>query len=668
MKRYRYFLDGNELADDPIGWDKIRPKLHFVPELNARLLKIEAELTFHGDGFAYLLSQYDTLGHCGLVNIEIQELNNNLQTYRVIHMGYIFISQISIDRKEMLIKTQVEDNSFYARINNNKSIAAFPFATLSKNNVTITKAPFSYVHYVMPVDCSINPILLLHQDSDGVYYDNAHYKVFDLFRYLVDFMTDGLMDFASTLFDTGGDYEGLMLTCGEVVRLQSTGTTETAFKDNFQRLSFAKLFSEINKKLHIGMWIEVSAGRPVLRIERDSYFRQSNILHTCSNIDKVTETFEIEKLYAKIKLGSSVIDNASSLSFPEDITFLGFKEEEFIILSECNLDNTLDLATEFIISSNVIEDMAVNGASSYNKNFVLVMTEPYYGDWITKTGNVFGDPTPCQYNLDLTNVNVTQSWLDGIPNSMVNYFGSPVDLFKAQPTLNLLLLQVFTSTQTTAPIQYNDDSSAGFFDTNGDYDAVTDFDFTSPVNGFYSFRIYSILQLAGAKIIGMIFTVKVEVYDAGGFSGGNLISTTEHTEVFDVQTLYHYFNWFTPAIYMQAGYRAIVKMVMTNPAPISPFIQLSASLRPGSYWQCIGSQQGGVVQGIDPSDYPVINHEFEQELTADEFDNIVADSRGLISCTTHRNYAFQAWIKELEYERATGNAKFKLYSTKRLNA
>jgi len=675
MKRYRYFLDSTELADDPIGWDKFKQKIHLVPELNARLLRIDVDLVFHGDGFAYLLTQKNTLGHCGLVTIEIQELNNDLQTYRVVHNGYIFISDMSIDRKEMLVKTSIEDNSFYARINNNKSIDTFPWATLSKNQVTITKAPFNYVHYVNPADCSVFPVLLIHQDADGIYYDNAHYRVYDLFRYLVDFVGDGLIDFESTLFDTGGDYAGLMWTVGEVLRLNSTGTTEDAFKANFPKLSFLKLFTEINKKVHLGMRIEITAGRPVLRIERDSYFRQSNTIHTCDNIDKVTESTAKQKLYSKIKLGSTITDDAASLSFPEGITFLGFKEEDFIILGECNLDRELNLVSEVIISSNIIEDMVVNGAVSYKSTPVLVMTEPYYGDWIAKTGNVFGDPTPCQYNLDLTNVAVTQNWIDGIPNSMAQYLASPVDLFKAQNTAVHNLLLNTQSSITYVPVAYNDDTSAGFFDVNGQYDAVTDFDFTSAADGSYSFRIYTKTVsyspnplFADSKDIQV--DVKVRVYDAGGLAGGNLISETTSTENFSFTSYSNNnFNWYTPAIYMQNTYRAVIAITVTNNSwiPTDPSTHAFVLLETGSYWQCIGSQQGGIVQGIDPADYPINLHEFVQELTPDKFDAINADSRGLIDCTTHNNYAFSGWIEELEFDRAKGMAKFKLYSTQNIN-
>lgn len=669
MKRYRCLLDGNILNDDPIGWDKFKQRIHTVPELNARLLKIDVSLIFHGDGFDYLLTQYNTLGHCGLVDFEWQELNNDLQTYRRVHTGYIFISDISIDRKEMQISSQVEDNSFYARINNNKNIETFVWGERTKNNVVIPEAVASTVTYVDP-DC------VTTYTSPQF----AHYRVFDLFTYLVSFCTDANVDFVSDLFDVGGDFDGLMVTCGAAIRLTPLGLQEVSFQANFQKLSFQKLFTEVNKKIHIGMRIEVSGGRPRVRIERDSYFRQTTVMHTCANIDRVTESIEKEKLYAKIKLGSTKTDNALSLSFPEDITLLGFKQEEFIILGECNLDKELNLVSDFIVSSNIIEDCLLNAATSYDTDFFFVMTEPLYANYITKMGNVFGDPSPCQYNLDLTNVNVTQNWLSGIPNSMAQYFGDPLDLFKAQTTIVRPLLPFASSVATQEPIVYNDDSSTGFFDVNGDYNAVAFFDFTSPVSGSYSFRVKSFINMqksaqaiAAQTPIQVSVTAKVQVYDSGGFLGGNLISSTS-VELFNVTlgpTASSGFatpDWFTPAIFMQTGYRADIRIDSVNLSwngNVDHAIKID--LNPGSFWQCIGSQQGGIVQGIDLADYPVIQHEFEQELTPDEFDAINADSRGLVSCTTHRDYRFQAWLKELEFDRANGMAKFKLYSTKNLN-
>lgn len=661
MKRYRYFLDSIMLNNSPRGWDKLKQKIHFVPELNARLLKIDVDLAFHGDGFRYLLQQYNTLGHCGLVNIEIQERNNDLQTYRVVHIGYIFLSGIGIDRKEMLISCPIEDNSFYARINNNKSIETFVWAEKSKNNIQIPGALASLITFTNPLNCLPSYTLSL---------TFGFYRVFDLFTYLVDFVGDGLIDFESSLFDVGGDFEGLIVTCGYAVRLATGGLQEDPFKENFQKLSFLKLFQEVNKKIHIGMRIETSAGRPVLRIERDSYFRQTNIMHTCANIDRVTESIAVDQLYSKIKLGSTVTDNAASLSFPEDITFLGFKEEEFIVLGECNIDRELNLVSDFVISSNIIEDCIINGATSYDTNFFFVMTEPIYGFYVTKTGNVFGDALPCQFNLDLTNVNVTQNWVDGIPNSMAQYIADPTDLFKAQRTPTLTLLDFSAASNTTAPIPYNDDSSPGFFDTNGDYDAVTDFDFTSPADGSYSFRVLSMfrsfMQGAPSSGVDITATITVSVFDPINPVSQTSTTTTWFQPRFG--TINTTFNWYTPAVYIQSGYRAHIEINILNTGWINVFSSaVKVDLMAGSFWQCIGSQQGGIVQGIDPANYPVIGHEYEQELTPDEFDAINADSRGLIDCTTHRDYAFQAWLKELEFDRAKGMAKFKLYSTKNLN-
>lgn len=656
MKKYRYFLDGTLLADDPIGWDNFKPKLQRIKEFNALLLTIDATFDFFGDGFSYLLNQINTSGHCGFIDLEVQELNDNQQTYRVVHKGNIRLSQCEIDRQQMKIKAPAEDNSFYARINNNKNIAAFPYVDRSKNDVTITACPFSYVHYTVPSDCSVNPIIIAAPFT----YTSAHFRAFDLFTYLISFMTDGRVDFQSTLLDTG-DYAGLMVTCGKVIRQITTGTTEISFKKDFQKISFQKLYAEVNKLKRLCMRVATISGRPTVIIEQASDLNQTNIMHTCSDIEKVTETIDVSQLYAILKLGSTKTENAASLSFPEDTTVLGFKEEELLLAGQCNLDSTLDLVNSFIISSNVTEDCLINGATAYDKDFFFVMTEPYYANWITKTGNIFGDPTPCQFNLDLTNDNKIQNWLSGIPSSLVQYLGTPVDArFRASDMIGVPPV-AFTTTATYSPVGFNDDSTAPNFDTSNTYSIALS-RFISPAAGTYNFHTRLFLQLRATLI----------------FSGSNAQATASFRRFDVTNTLIEEKIIYDQAVldaftqnltidgtryfFLNATDYVIVHLFLNN--NLNPFGH-TFTIPAGSFFECIATaSSGGEYQSIDPNDALILNHAFKKDLTPDAFDSILADPRGLIEGTTHNNYRFQGWIDEISYERVKGEATFKLYSSR----
>ena len=70
-------------------------------------------------------------------------------------------------------------------------------------------------------------------------------------------------------------------------------------------------------------------------------------------------------LYRAVSFGQGETDEDAYLSFPETIEFIGFKDEELPVVGESNVaDNTLDLKTTWISSSNVIEAMLVNGLGS----------------------------------------------------------------------------------------------------------------------------------------------------------------------------------------------------------------------------------------------------------------------------------------------------------------
>lgn len=282
VKRLRILFDGIEVVETPIGWQDIVSTIKRVKEINSLFITTDAPLTFRDDGYDYLMTKYNQSFTTSVI-VELQEYVAG--TYQKFFEGKIFLKSAVIDREQCTIQVDIEDNSFYAKIDNNKSIEVFPFAEQTKNAASY---PTDSAYYLAP--CAFEQIELFDPNdgtSIGVHsppYSSAAYTVFNLFEYLISFMTDNTMGFVSPLFGVGGNYEGLVVTCGIVLRQANpadTGTTEQDFKDNFPKISFQQLFTEVNKKIQIGMYVDYSYTKPTIVIDRAYNLRTNATMFLC---------------------------------------------------------------------------------------------------------------------------------------------------------------------------------------------------------------------------------------------------------------------------------------------------------------------------------------------------------------------------------------------------
>src|SRR4029078_12875721 len=101
-------------------------------------------------------------------------------------------------------------------------------------------------------------------------------------------------------------------------------------------------------------------------------------------------------------IGSSTVQNVTSLQFPEGIDWLGFKEEEYNVLGNCGSDTTLDLVSDYIISSNVIEDAIETPSNNYEGQFAFIECREYHTGvhLAIQTNNLTATP-PYYYNQGL---------------------------------------------------------------------------------------------------------------------------------------------------------------------------------------------------------------------------------------------------------------------------
>lgn len=656
VKRLRILFDGTEVVETPIGWQDIVSSIKRVKEINSLFITTDAQLTFKDDGYDYLMVKYNQ-SFTTSVLVELQEYVAG--TYQTFFQGKIFLKSAVIDREQCTIQVEIEDNSFYAKIDNNKSIEVFPFAEQTKNAASY---PTDTAYYLAPCDF-VQVHLFAPKDGTSITphsgtHTGASYPVFNLFEYLISFMTDNTMGFVSPLFGTGGNYEGLLVTCGKVLmQYQYEGTTEQDFKDNFPKISFQQLFTEVNKKIQIGMYVDYSYTIPTIVIDRAYNLRTDATMFRALNLLGLKERIDEEELFSSIRLGSTKTNNTvyasptTGLEFPEDISFVGFKEEQFIVLGECNIDRELDLVSDWVISSNMIEDQILNNMDGNENDLFFIMSDLAGATYTARQSNLMNQALtyPVFYNLDLNGAAVMDNYFGGVPVSIAQYLGNNDNTFKASRSTDVgPVFNIYTN------INCQNDSTGGNYDVNGNYNTGNG-RYTIPISGLYTFELFIRQWYIPLNTVGYDTFYYIEHYD----SLSNLIERRQ--------------CGYLPGIYgYSAGTYAQSFTTVAGDYLIATFKEAASFdnviVLTNTYFSCINAVDGGgPYKTFEPEDYPVVLHEWEYPLTYADFKALATTQTGQIEFARHNEYHYSGWIDTVKYKRFSDEkAQFITFRSKRL--
>jgi len=625
---YKFYLDDALLSTEPNGWSDINYMIKFDKEIHGRLITIDADLTFYGDGYDYIVNKLYTDGFCSTINLKILEACAD-SNYRLAHEGIIFLSQIQIDEKACGVLTKPSDNSFYSKISNNRGLNVLPWVEQSKNGVEIEPAELEKIGFFNPVDGVYYPHTLVTGD-----YTSTGYRAFEVFRYLVAWMTDGTVDFGSTLFDTGGELEFFMLTTGTVLFTVQSGLNQVAFEDSFpEDLSFENFFKEVYKKEAIGFYIDYSGLRPKLWIEKLQEIPTGTDAATFDNIKfGVRTTVDTQRLYSTIEIGSNTVQNVVSLSFP-NIDWLGFNNESYNVLGNCGVDTTLDLVSNYIIDSNVIEDAINTPSDEYEGQFAFIECYQFTSNAnvATQTNNLTGAAPPYFYNQGLTNNEVSKRFFGAVPVSIAKFLGNQDNTFFATMTDNRAEIGVGGG-QTIAygPLVFQDDFNSPNFDPSNVWSAnepptAGAATFICPQSGIYSFAT-SIIYTPRTDDPLMFARISIEfrVYDSGdnflfASSTGPKTLTSPSGSIL---TLNH-----SASLYLTFTQKVKVYFIWENGTEGGQYFRILQN----STLACTSDVTGGgIYHTYDPKDYLGLLHEFEYNISASQWAAILADPRGNI--------------------------------------
>jgi hypothetical protein len=309
-----------------------------------------------------------------------------------------------------------------------------------------------------------------------------------------------------------------------------------------------------------------------------------------------------------------------------DARFLGFKKEKYYIAGQCNMDRSLNLVNDFIIDSNVIEDILDNQNDSFADTVVLIQSDLPTNNRATQNTNTAG--TGRVYNLEFSNFQKSLNYLGAIPNDIVLFISNAANDAQAtkSPTYALTTGVIIHGTEV--------------YDPANNYNPVNGrFTCPSGAEGAYSFT-FGFTGLAYSGTLGSnAGSLKLQHYSSGGTLKGEIILNSFTHTIVILGT-----GGFTGVFSLDAN----DYVVPVGVAGVSSTTYFNTSTFTIDYIDV----EGGTYQTYDPNDYKVMNVAFTVPLTFTEFENIKNNITQKIKVESTKDY--YGWVKSLKRNIVSG--------------
>ena len=650
----RFIFDTTNIVDPAANWEEVSSTIKRDEQYNLFLLYQEYTLNFIGSGFDYIMDKITNDGFCTQIDITIQSQCD--QSWSTIFNGIIFISDCAVNEKKCEVKCKVSDKSFFSKVNNNKNIKTSLGGVFTKNLVPLAAAS----QYDLDV---------YNVTANALVRNVPCCRIEEAFNYFISFMTDSTVTFASSTFGVGGEWEGLCITTGERLR----GITPTINLGQWSEFNFLTLFQEINNRIPIILLVENPFSNPIIRIESLEYLYGSSNTFNATNIDEIITSYDNEKLYAIIKFGSPT--DTITIDFPESIDFFGFKTEEFHVLGTCNLDQSLDLSSDWVVSSNIIQQV-VAASQDYDKDIILINSELTDISNGRTTNANFLNVTPARYHYNelLNNDNISQRYLPELSNSMASFYvdtkvGQAMGYSNANITHSVFnTLEDFTGIILAEAYDYGN-----FFDsTTGIY--------TAQQPAVYQVTSGVTFNFGTQNLVGYnVYQVWIEHYDQSNvlknryeIAAANQIINGERVWAANYPANTIITKVLAPtAITMVTGDYLAMRIKSYPYGYLNQGIALGAQLYQilsglsRTYLKIIDTTiAGGVFNDVDPNNIKVQLHKFNYPMTQDDFNSVLNNPVGKIGFAMNNQQLRYGWIKELKYNHTSAMASFVLSTSK----
>lgn len=487
------YFDG-VLVQNPLNESALQNSIKRDSTLNGIVVTHDGRLVFgktdstvtEADPYAILIALFDSDVACNEVSVEITYTCSE-QTYTVVK-GLIKTPEMTVDRQMCQASCIVQDDNFYSRINNNKSIKIDIASTITKNGTALSPVPLYDVAMFDP--------------ATGVYGDEViAIRVKDLLEFQIAWMSDGQVLFESDFLDDDSISE-LFISTGYDIRVPGSPDYIP------YQISFDFVYQNLRKLFNLTFFIEKTTSTNTFRLEKASYFYDNtDAAFEFTDIKQLKTSIKRERVYGQVEIGSGAVRDAGWLTFTESTRLFGFNQEQYFFAGQCNLDNTLDVQTEFVTSSNVIQDTYIFLSEENDDDFFLIECENVDTGALTadaKQYTFFGG-AELFYNLGrLANNRVLENYVGFIPSSIVTFLGDKSNGFKATPTADRFWSDNGLNGSTPIPaggyiqepFEFSDDFTGDNFDGNNNYNAVTS-QYVVPAADIYTFNMEIDFATAG---------------------------------------------------------------------------------------------------------------------------------------------------------------------------
>lgn len=406
-----YLLNWNDpLTDEPIGWDNAKIKVERDKQMNGLLTKYINDLTFWGDGYAYLLAQYNS-GICNEVPVLIEYRCEDTDTWENLFEGIIYVSDIKWDFSKCQCTTEIEDRNAGTLVIKGKDVKVYPTIYICGSGADLL------VDSLQPTD--------LHRVSDGAYPVNNYplYNVGKLFRRAIHNATNLQVEFESDFFESG-TFEYFAVGYGIELRTVFTHPNPLGSKPQW---SFSDLFKEMDKLFNLSFQIYYPNGVPTIKIEPKYTFYTAISAITLNDVPNIKMSLDKDLLYRTVNIGYKTVSQGA---IPiEELNF--DKGYQYEIESNCS-DKELDLVSEYIQDSYIIHDVAINASDEYDDDLFFV-------ECFDDTGNIkssqFGGMPPYLYNGNIDYDDNMLRWVWSMPADAILQTTTRTIISKVNPVL-----------------------------------------------------------------------------------------------------------------------------------------------------------------------------------------------------------------------------------------
>lgn len=500
---FRFYLDG-QLTDEPTNDTDLNSTIKRDRQLNNLLITQDVELEWNGNnnppigaisGYSYLKNLFDNSA-CNEAELEIyDELNDNSTV--LFFSGVIKIPSIKFDYQKIILKTKVQDKSFYAYINNNKTLEVDLTAQLTKTQYALNPI----TKYSLDL---FNQQTCIYGSTVGAYYEA--YLVYDIFKLIIKAISDNKVSFESDFLE---NMDPKPFLCKGQDLINSYTIYPNAQKPII-KISFEKLFMEMRKLYNVFFWIETdSLGNAVLKLETFDTSFSDGIAYFFNDIKEMEVSIDSQSLYGKVNVGSN---RQTSGNFDNGISYYGWSKEEFFPLGQCNIDSELDLVNDYIIDTNSIQDCIVGSSTELIDDILII--ECSNVDEINKTAIGYqyelANDGNCWYNLGINNYNKVQRYNNQFLTTFGNFNGLGGYGFQASLGNNPISFSnniLYGNVVTITPYNYltnpasqvppiwtlyplvifPDETTPPNYDDGGNYDNTTG-RYYLPIDGIYNFK------------------------------------------------------------------------------------------------------------------------------------------------------------------------------------